>query len=124
MTGTEPIRKVQRKALLSKIKSFKPKAKKTPEQMLHQLLHTVNLNLLPPEDRDLLETAHDILNAAGSHDFLNQVITLNGGSRSVVVARLVAIASKANGWKRYTALVRLSLNRLRTSLNIDPLQTT
>lgn len=124
LTGTEPIRKVQRKALLSKIKSFKPKAKKTPEQMLHQLLHTVNLNLLPPEDRDLLETAHDILNAAGSHDFLNQVITLNGGSRSVVVARLVAIASKANGWKRYTALVRLSLNRLRTSLNIDPLQTT
>lgn len=122
LTGTEEVRTAQRKTVLAAIQCFKPSGIKSPEQALHQLLHTVNGANLDQDDADLLRIVHDVNNVPDRHGLVNHIIDLTGESRPVALAKLVKLASRAQGWKRYTVLVRRALEQRRTLLNLDTAQ--
>lgn len=122
LTGTEVVRTDQRKAVLAAIRCFKPIGNKSPEQMLHKLLRTVDGANLDQEDADLLRIVHEVNNVPDRHGLVNHIIELTGEARPVALAKLVKLASRAQGWKRYTALVRHALGQRRTLLNLDMAQ--
>lgn len=119
LTGTEAARIPQRKALLSIIRPFKPNGKLSPEQSLNLLLQAVKKAGLDQEDEDLLAISHGVLNVTERHGFVNKIIEHTGETRSVALSKLVKLAAKSPGWKRYTGVVRLAMAQNRAKLNID-----
>ena len=68
---------------------------------------------------DLLEISQGVINVTERHGFVNKIIDHTGEARSVALSKLVKLAAKSPGWKRYTGLVRLALAQKRAKLNID-----
>lgn len=119
LTGTEAFRDAQRKSLLATIRAFSPKQRRSPEQVLNQLLHSVPLDGLDDQDKDLLTIAKDVINVPERHGFVGHIVTLTGESRAVALSKLVRLAAKAEGWKKYTAVVRKALDKRRETLNLE-----
>lgn len=118
-TGNGPAHDEQRKRLMTLVRPLWPDAKKSPEQVLHAFLHDLNGKGLDDESKDLLEIAHGVVNVPERHGFVGKIVEHTGESREVALSRIVSLASKADGWKRYTRLVRFWLTAKRTQLNLD-----
>jgi len=118
LTGDQPQHDQQRRSLYLKVKSFNPFQSFSPEQMLHRLLHTVQANGLPAEDQEVLVIAHAIHNVPEKHAFVDQIIAQTGENRQVGLSKIVSIAARANGWERFTRVVRAWLESRSAALNL------
>ncbi len=121
LSGTEVWRARQRKDVVSKIRPFVPVNRATPEHSMHAMLHTMNAEGLSVEEQDLLEIAHQVVNAGDDHYLVTNIVLQTGEDRAVALSRLIKLVAKSDGWRKYTRTVRLALNSIRATLNIDPL---
>jgi hypothetical protein len=119
ITGTEPNRDVHRRKLRSLIRPLKPFPGNSPEQMLHSFLHSLPSAGLSSQETELLAIAQSVISVQNKHDLINKIIEKTGENRAVALSRLVALASKAVGWNRYTRVLRSWLRARRVSLNLD-----
>jgi ABC-type lipoprotein export system ATPase subunit len=118
-TGNGAVHDGQRKRLMALVRSLSPDSKQSPEQVLHAFLHNLTGEGLDDEFRDLLEIAQGVVNVPERHGFVGKIVEHTGESREVALSKIVSLASKAGGWKRYTRLVRFWLTAKRTQLNLD-----
>lgn len=118
-TGNGAVHDKQRKQLMALVRPLCPDAKKSPEQVLHAFLHSLTDEGMDDESKDLLEIAHSVVNVPERHGFVGKIVEHTGESREVSLSRIVSLASKADGWKRYTRLVRVWLTAKRAQLNLD-----
>lgn len=118
LTGTEESRKSDRKVVTSVIRTFGAYKqsigrRKSPEQMLHKLLHTLSSENFDSENADLLGLAHRVISVSERHGLVGKVVELSGENRAVALDRLVKLASLASGWARYTRLIHYWLKQKR-----------
>lgn len=118
LTGDQPIHDKQRATLLRIIRALIPPDALCPEQMLNQMLHTLGPNGISAGEAALLRIAHEVVNVTERHRFVNEIIEQTGESREVALSKLVALASLAPGWGRYTKIVRLWLIKRARALNL------
>jgi hypothetical protein len=118
-TGNGLVHDGQRKQLMAMVKPLWSDVKKSPEQMLHSFLHSLNGDGLSVEETDLLGIAHGVINVPERHGFVGKIIEHTGESREVALSKIVSLAARAAGWERYTRLVRYWLISKRTQFNLD-----
>jgi ABC-type lipoprotein export system ATPase subunit len=117
-TGDQAEHEKQRKSLVKKIRSFSTHNSCSPEQMLHKMLHTLNLVGLSGAESALLDTAHSVVNVCKKHDFINKIIENTGESRCVALKDLVSLASRSPTWLHYTRIITIWLKNRSASLNL------
>lgn len=115
LTGTEKDRDKDRKVVCSIIRPLsanmtEKSQKKSPEQMLHHFLHSLIPTGLDNESVDLLSLAQKVISVPERHGLVDKIVILSGEDRSVALSKLVKLASQANGWNRYTRIIRFWLN--------------
>jgi len=120
LTGNGQVHDAQRKQLMAMIRPLCPVDSKSPEQMLHAFMHELNTDVLnlDVEDRDLLAIAQSVINVPERHGFIDKIIEHTGESREVALSKIVPLAAKSAGWKRYTRLVRYWLRSKRDQFNL------
>ena len=118
-TGNGDVHKGQRKRLMAMIRPLKAVEHKSPEQILHSFLHSLNNDGLDEENRDLLEIAHGVVNVPERHGFVGKIVEHMGESREIALSKIIPLAAKAASWERYTRIVRHWLIAKKTQLNLD-----
>ncbi|MBD5397594.1 AAA family ATPase [bacterium] len=112
ISGTEEGKEEQRQILLSQILQFELPAGKSPDEYIHEILCSSD------SDNEIIVFAKSIRGVSDKHQYLNDLINKLGGSRETELSRIMAEASKLNGWKEYTNPVRIWLNQRKMALNI------
>ena len=123
MSGNQPIHVEKRKQLMRLVRSFSPSRDGTgvlrsPEQMLHRMLHSLDGDAVPEDRRELLQIAHGVVNVPDRHGFVDKIIEHTGESRDVALSKIVELASKSAFWKRHTRVVRRWLRMRKVALGL------
>lgn len=120
LTGNGQVHNTQRKQLKAMIRPLWAIDAKSPEQILHTFMHELNAATLglDVENTDLLAIAHGVVNVPERHGFIGKIIEHTGESREVALSKIVPLAAKSAGWKRYTRLIRLWLKLKCDQLNL------
>lgn len=121
ITGDQPIHDTQRRDLMKLVRTLRPKTSVrgvllSPEQVLHEMLHRLPSEKVPPDRSELHGIALSVVNVPERHDFVNQIIAHTGESRQVALARIVELASLSTEWSRYTRVIRKWLEMQKVEL--------
>jgi ABC-type lipoprotein export system ATPase subunit len=119
LTGTEVFRSEQRKEVLRRIRSLAPRERVSPERAINEMLRAMPNDNLSAEEIDLLEIARNVVNAADGHSLVGSIVHYTGECRAVALSRIMKLASKSDGWERYTRVIRGAMVEIRHALNID-----
>jgi len=123
VTGNQPIHDVQRKALMRLVWKLSPTKNgqgqfRSPEQMLNNMLHGLDANLIPAERSELHGIALGVVNVIEKHGFVNKIIEHTGESRDIALSKIVELASLSTDWKRYTRPIRHWLSKKKTEMHL------
>lgn len=66
---------------------------------MHAMLHTMNAEGLSVEEQDLLEIAHQVVNAGDDHYLVTNIVLQTGEDRAVALSRLIKLVAKSDGWR-------------------------
>jgi hypothetical protein len=119
LSGTESHRDKQRKQLRGRIRSFRARNYESPEKTIHRLVSSLDISSLAGDDVEMATHLKSIVNVVEQHEFIDKVVIYSGEQRVVVLSKLARLASRANGWERYTRVLRLWLEGRRQALNLD-----
>ena len=118
LTGDQAGHDEKRERLRKLVRKFVPSGRKAPEQVLHTCIGTINEAALPADDAEVVAQTKAIVNPADRHGFVDQVVEQIGSPRSVVVSKMVKLASTTPAWERYTRLVRVWLAKRKEALGL------
>jgi hypothetical protein len=121
MSGDQPIHTQQRRTLMRLVRSLAPEKNSagtllSPEQVIHRMLHGLDIESVPDDRREVLVIAAGIINVPEKHGFVDQIIEHTGESRDVALSKIVELASRSVLWPRYTRVVRTWLNARKAAL--------
>lgn len=123
ITGTGPEHLAQRRTLARLVRSFVPAVVaegnvKSPEQVLHALLHAVDPKLVPDNRKVLHQLALGVLNVPDRHGFVDRIIDLTGERREIALSKLIELAALAPAWAAYTRPIRHWLRKRKVALSL------
>jgi hypothetical protein len=104
---------------LRRIRSLAPRERVSPERAINEMLRAMPNDNLSAEEIDLLEIARNVVNAADGHSLVGSIVHYTGECRAVALSRIMKLASKSDGWERYTRVIRGAMVEIRHALNID-----
>jgi len=121
ITGNQPIHETQRTALMRLVRTLKPSRSAngqllSPEQVLHRMLHGLDLAVVSDDRLELYGIARDVINVPERHGFVDQIIAHTGESREVALSKIVELASLSDEWSNYTRVVRKWLSSQKAAL--------
>ena len=121
ISGTGAKHLAQRKKLIRLVRSFKPIVTangdvKSPEQVLHSMLHSIDPQLVPPNRKTLHELALGVHNVPERHGFVNKIIEFTGERREIALSKLIELAALSPAWIAYTRPIRHWLTKRKVAL--------
>lgn len=121
ITGDQPVHETQRSELMRLVRTLTPTRGAagqllSPEQVLHRMLHGLDLASVPVDRSELHQIALSVVNVPERHGFVNQIIAHTGESREVALSRIVELASLSTDWARYTLVIRKWLVKQKADL--------
>lgn len=123
ITGTGPEHLAQRKKLIRRVRSFSPVVDangklKSPEQVLHSMLHSLDQERVPTNRKVLHEVALSVVNVPERHAFVNKIIEITGEGREIALSKLIEVAALAPTWGEYTRPIRHWLRKRKAALSL------
>jgi predicted ATPase len=123
ISGNQPIHMAQRNALMRMVRTLRPTKNDSgqllsPEQVLHRMLHSLAVAVIPADRAELHEIALGITNVPERHAFVNNIIEYTGESREIALSKIVELASLSNEWNHYTRVVRAWLSKQKAELGL------
>lgn len=120
-SGNQPVHDQQRRDLVQMVLTLTPihgpaGQLLAPEQVLHQMMHSLVAPNVPPDRGELHGLALGVVNVPEKHGFINLIIEHTGESREVALSKIVELAATSAGWRRYTRLVRKWLEMKKQEL--------
>ena len=116
--GSEPGKETERRRLQKAVRMYHPDGMENPEQALHRMICSLDINFANADDADLIRAAQEVVHSADKHAFLDKVINWLGESREVCLERIARLAATSQGWSRYTNCLDVWLNHQKPNLNI------
>jgi ABC-type lipoprotein export system ATPase subunit len=121
IVGTGSGHLAQRKKLIRLVRSFKPVVAengemKSPEQVLHAMLHAIDPQFIPQNRKVLHDLALGVQNVTDRHGFVNKIIEFTGERRDIALSKLIELAALAPAWSAYTKPVRHWLTKKKAAL--------
>jgi hypothetical protein len=123
ITGDQPIHHTQRAELMRLVRTLSPTKNSagqllSPEQVLHRMLHGLDIAVVPVDRTELHRIALEIINVPERHAFVNRIIEHSGESRETALSKIVELASLSSDWKHYTRVVRTWFLRQKDELGL------
>lgn len=121
ISGTGPEHLAQRKKLIRLVRSFARVFAangnvKSPEQVLHSMLHSIDPQLVPQNRKALYELALGVHNVPERHGFVNKIIEFTGERRDIALSKLIELAALAPAWSAYTRPIKHWLTKQKVAL--------
>ena len=122
-TGDQAIHNMQRASLVRMVRTLTPMRNAigqflSPEQVLHQMLHSLNVANIPVDRAELHELALGVVNVPEKHGFINIIIEHTGESREISLSKIVELAALSGRWRYYTRLIRKWLEIQKQDLGV------
>ncbi len=122
-TGDQAIHDMQRASLVRMVRTLTPMRNAigqflSPEQVLHQMLHSLNVANIPVDRAELHELALGVVNVPEKHGFINIIIEHTGESREISLSKIVELAALSGRWRYYTRLIRKWLEIQKQDLGV------
>lgn len=122
-TGNQPVHDDERTELIRMVRTLTPIRGPaglflSPEQVLHQMLHSLVAANIPADRTELHGLALGVVNVPNKHAFINQIIDHTGESREVALSKIVELAATSAIWLFYTRLIRKWLEVRKLELGL------
>lgn len=106
LTGNDSKAQSLRNQALDRIKSLRLPANYSPEQYIHSIISTLDIDSINGEKKEVIQAAKNIHAVADNHKYIDDIIEEFGWDRTVGLSKIIDLFSSTSEWQGFTADVK------------------